>query len=156
MIKSGRLRLENDRGCFACGDKNPQGLRMAFALTADGGLRSEFTAEARLQGFRGFLHGGIMALLLDEMMVNLLWMRGHPAVSAEFRVRLKQPVRTGERIVLESRITETTRRLFKTEAQAFSASGGLVAEAGGVCLKIPDARLAGAPSAGQAETKSRR
>ena len=133
---SKKLNLFDNQGCFVCGSANPEGLRMKFSLDADEDLVSSFTAEKRFQGFDGILHGGVMALVLDEMMVNLTWIKGSHAVSAELTVRLKKPVRTGDRVTLRSRIVHEEKKLIRTEAQAFAADGTLVAEASAVCVKI--------------------
>ncbi len=130
------LQLYDNQGCFACGSANPSGLGMKFSLDSNEELRSEFTAEKRFQGFDGILHGGIVALVLDEMMVNLTWIKGYHAVSAEFHVRLKKAVRTGQKITLRSRIVCEEKKLIKTEAQAFLPNGTLAAEARAVCVKI--------------------
>ena len=133
---SSHLKLFDNQGCYACGSANSEGLRMKFSLDENEDLVSEFTADKRHQGFDGILHGGIMALVLDEMMVNLTWIKGYNAVSAEINVRLKKPVRTGQKISLRSRIVCEEKKLIKTEAQAFGPDGKLVAEAKAVCIKI--------------------
>jgi uncharacterized protein (TIGR00369 family) len=118
-----------------CGTKNPDGLRLAFRPDGRGGVEADFTAEPRFQGFAGMLHGGILAMLLDEAMVNLAWVRGLGAVSAELRVRLKRPVPIGERVRVEGRIVSENRRIVRAAARALLADGTLAAEAEGVCVR---------------------
>ncbi len=135
-VSGKKLDLFDNQGCFACGSANPDGIRMKFKLDANEELVSEFKAEKRFQGFDGILHGGVMALLLDEMMVNLAWIKGFHAVSADLQVRLKKAVRTGQIVTLRSRIVCEEKKLVKTEAQAFFADGALAAEARAVCVKL--------------------
>ena len=70
--------------CFACGPRNPEGLHLEFqidpaALTA----QAECELTELHQGPPGFLHGGIIATLLDEAAsklnrpLNLLAMTRH-------------------------------------------------------------------------------
>ncbi|HEU5348694.1 MAG TPA: PaaI family thioesterase, partial [Ktedonobacterales bacterium] len=53
------------QGCFACGLRNSQGLRLTFWAEGDE-IVTEFTPDEHYQGFPGVLHGGILATLLDE------------------------------------------------------------------------------------------
>lgn len=138
MTTSSRKKIElyDNQGCFACGTANPDGIQLKFSLDPNEELVSEFKAEKRFQGFDGILHGGVMALLLDEMMVNLAWIKGFHAVSADLQIRLKKPVRTGETIKLRSRIVCEEKKLVKTEAEALLLDGTRVAEARAVCVKL--------------------
>ena len=135
-MKPASIELEDDHRCFACGRDNPHGLRMSFRITEKGEIESNFVPEARFQGFKGIMHGGIMSLLLDEMMVNLAWKRGFHAVSAELTVRLKKPARTGRVIKLCGRIVSAEKRIIRTAAEARDESGELLAEAEAVCVRI--------------------
>ena len=129
------MELSDDAWCFACGSENPHGLRLAFRMVGDDEIESEFVPSRQFQGFRGILHGGIMALLLDEVMVNLAWKKGLQAVSVELNVRLKKAVRTGQKVILRGRITAEEKRVVRTGAEARLEDGTLVAEASGVCLR---------------------
>ncbi|MCC6127846.1 MAG: hypothetical protein IT584_01415 [Chlamydiae bacterium] len=61
---------EDDRHCFACGMENLDGLRIVWHTE---GLftEAEFTADRKFQGWKGLLHGGIVATLLDDAMTRL-------------------------------------------------------------------------------------
>ena len=69
--------------CFACGSKNPIGLKLKFSLDDNNVMRTQFTPQKVHQGYKNVVHGGIIALILDEVMVNLLWKLGRPVVSAQ-------------------------------------------------------------------------
>ena len=56
-------------GCFVCGDKNPDGLRIRFFTEGEEAV-AECIADARFQGFKGIYHGGLTATLLDEIMAK--------------------------------------------------------------------------------------
>jgi len=133
------MELVDDRHCFVCGENNPRGLKLKFRLVEDR-LEAEFTPGKEFQGFRGVLHGGVMALLLDEMMVNLLWRKKIHAVSAEFTMRLKRAAPVGGRIRLSGRIFKEQKRVVLTSATAVNDAGDVLAEAGAKCLKIGASR----------------
>jgi len=129
-------RYEDDDYCFACGMSNPKGLKLEFQLDPDNTLRLKFTPDKTYQGFKNVTHGGILGLLFDEMMVNLPWKLGMKAVSAQFSVRLKQPVPTGTELEFACRIKDERGKLIRLEAHAKNPSGQIVAEAEGTCVKM--------------------
>jgi acyl-coenzyme A thioesterase PaaI-like protein len=65
---------ERANHCFGCGPENPQGLQLKFELReADGVITatSLFTMTRMHEGPPGYIHGGIIATLLDEAMSKL-------------------------------------------------------------------------------------
>jgi acyl-coenzyme A thioesterase PaaI-like protein len=100
-------------------------------------LFSEAVIPKEYQGFANVVHGGVLGTLLDEMMVNLYWLRGQKAVTAEFTVRLKAPCPTGQRVFLSAWHVETKRNLLLTAAEAKLEDGVVVAEASAKCMKVP-------------------
>ena len=54
--------------CFGCGPANPAGLQLEFLLAEDGTVICPATIPATFDGHPGYLHGGIIATLLDESM----------------------------------------------------------------------------------------
>ena len=83
-----------DNYCFGCGGANPQGLQLSFEQDdAARRIRAVFRLGAEYQGARGFLHGGIIATLLDEIMAKLSRLDGNGlAVTAELKVEYLKPV----------------------------------------------------------------
>ena len=130
------LILEDDQMCFACGSKNPIGLKLKFTLDEDNALRTEFIPQKVHQGYKDIVHGGIIALILDEVMVNLLWKLGRPAISAEIEVKLFQPVKLGEIIYFEGRISKDSKKLIYTQAKAMKENHTLVASATAKCVEV--------------------
>ncbi len=127
--------LADDRHCFGCGEKNPIGLKLKFTKT-DEGVETMFVSDKRHQGYTDLLHGGILSLVLDEAMVNAVWLGESPAVSAELTVRLKHAVKTGEALRIKAWIVDKRKRLVLTRAEARNSSGLVVAEGEAKCLKI--------------------
>ena len=54
--------------CFGCAPANPLGLHLQFVQLADGSVETRKQFDPNLCGFEGILHGGIQAVLLDEVM----------------------------------------------------------------------------------------
>jgi acyl-coenzyme A thioesterase PaaI-like protein len=128
--------LTDDRWCFACGEKNPSGLKLSFSLGDDGALRTSFTFRREHQGYTEIVHGGLVGLILDEIMLNLAWRTGLRAVTAALELRFKKAVRVGERVDFTGRITGRSGRLVYAEAEARDTTGALVATAKAKCLVV--------------------
>ncbi|MBK7143396.1 MAG: PaaI family thioesterase [bacterium] len=114
--------------CFVCGEENPGGLKAKF-LWDGKEVHSTVIASPNHEGYNGIYHGGIVASLLDEVMVKAILALGHFAVTAEMTVRYKKPVRIGETIHYTGRIIEQKGRLFTTEGEAVNDQGELLATA---------------------------
>lgn len=84
-------RLEDDDLCFACGSKNPIGLKLSFTLK-EGRALGIFTPTQEHQGYRGMMHGGLVATLLDEAMAHYLKMQGILGVTGRLSLRFRRPV----------------------------------------------------------------
>lgn len=128
--------LEDNHYCFVCGEKNPLGLKLQFHHPEKGLLRSEVTFKPEHQGYRGIVHGGLVATVLDEMMVNLAWIEQTPAVTAELTTRILKPVPVGEPVALEGRLEKGGEKILYMQAVARSFSGEILAQAQASCIRI--------------------
>src|SRR5512143_1353431 len=89
----GMKLLPHTRSCFVCGESNPAGLNLRFKT--DGRLvQTHFVPRAEHVGFRQTVHGGLIATLLDEIMVWACAVGTKRfAFSAELNVRFIRPAR---------------------------------------------------------------
>jgi uncharacterized protein (TIGR00369 family) len=127
------LKLEDDHFCFVCGSKNQSGLHLTFTL--DGStMRTVFTPQKNHQGFANIVHGGIIATVLDEIMLNLLYRMGIPAVTGELQVRFLNPCLVNEKLYFEASVIDNNGRLVQTAAQAKNEQGDIVARAQAKCV----------------------
>ena len=112
--------------CFACGKDNPVGLRLKIVKDGDE-ARGEFTVSEFYQGWRGYVHGGIIFTILDEAMAYAYFpeIRG---VTAKTEVRIRQPVPIGVPLVVTGRVVKKTRKIFTTSAEITLQDGTLLAE----------------------------
>ena len=109
-----KIELSDDNFCFVCGKNNANGLKLDFVETGDGKIRCEFLPRKYHQGFAGIVHGGIIGLILDEAMVNLLWKQGKHVVTAHLELRLKKTADVGEKLFFEAGIEAEEKRLIYT------------------------------------------
>lgn len=130
------MKWQDDYFCFACGKNNPDGLKLNFRIEGNK-IFSEYTFPKKFQGYADIVHGGIVALVLDEVMVNLPWRRYKvPVISAEFNVRLKKPVKVGEKVIFSAEIEKECKNLIYTKGEAKLENGSLIATASAKCLKV--------------------
>lgn len=114
--------------CFVCGDRNDHGLKARFFFDA-GKASAEITATEAFEGYRGIYHGGIIATLLDEVMIKAILAGSVIAVTAELSVRYLAPVSVGDKIVLTGWITRSKGRVYLTRGEARGSDGTLYATA---------------------------
>lgn len=126
--------------CFVCGDRNPTGLQIQFFADDDRAL-AEYTAGDQFEGYQGLLHGGLMAALLDEVMIKAVLVKNIIVLTAQMEIRFKKPVATGQKILLEGKITRQSGRLYLTWGRATLTDGTIVAESSGKYLTAEDALL---------------
>lgn len=125
----------DDRYCLCCGEKNPMGLNMKFRYEGEK-LLSEVVIPKEFQGFADVVHGGMLGTLLDELMVNLYWLKGDKAVTVDYQVRLKAPCPVNQKVMLSAWHLESKRNLLMTASEARLEDGTVVAEATAKCLRI--------------------
>jgi uncharacterized protein (TIGR00369 family) len=117
---------ESDK-CFACGQKNPIGLKLKFDWDGQE-VKTKFTPGEYHQGWAGLVHGGIMSCLLDEAMSYAALYSGVNSLTARMQTRFKRPLPIDEPLTVTGSVTKKTRRLVETKAELKLADDTLVAE----------------------------
>jgi len=116
--------------CFACGEKNPIGLKLKVKQDGET-VRAEFIPSQNHQGWWGIVHGGIISTLLDEAMGYAALYQGLCCVTAQMQARLRRPALVDEPIIITGWVTKNTRKLLETKATLSLKDGTLIAEATG-------------------------
>lgn len=130
-----KLLLEDDHYCFACGIENPHGLRIEWK-TEGSVATAEFTPDRKYQGWKGILHGGIIATLLDEAMTRLAGKICGNAVTAEMTVRYVAPARIGEKIFIRGEIIKHSKKIVEMKASLCDTFGKLIAHSTGKAIQF--------------------
>lgn len=90
--------------CFGCGPHNPHGLRLRFEREGEL-VRSRFLLGPGYDGPPGLLHGGLQALIADEVAGwTLLGLRGRIGLTTSLHIRYISGIRLGEEAVAEGKI----------------------------------------------------
>lgn len=123
--------------CFGCGAHNHDGLRMRFQPEGEESI-CRFQVPTRFQSWEGVVHGGIVALMLDEAIGWACWHRGHPGVTGKLEVRYRQPLKVGEEVRVAARIDRSRRSLYYASGSIERvADGEVVAEGTATVMEIP-------------------
>ena len=118
--------------CFGCGGANPRGMHLAFDRDeARQRIIRRFHIGPDFQGGGGFLHGGIIATVLDEAMSKVSGFSGVRAVTAELIVEFLKPIRVDQEIIVEGFLTRRDGRQLYHEGEIRSATGALLARGRG-------------------------
>lgn len=136
--------LPHTRSCFVCGESNAHGLRLRFHT--DGRVvHTRFTPGAEHIGFKGVTHGGILATVLDEVMVWAVAVATRRfAYCAEMTVRFLRPARPDEELAATAELVADRRgKIFEAKGELRTAGGEVVATATGKYLPIPETEVAG-------------
>ena len=111
------------------------GFKMKFRYEGEK-LLSEAIIPKEYQGFADVVHGGVLGTLLDELMVNLYWLKGEKAVTVEYQVRLKAPCPVNQKVLLSAWPVGVKRQIHLAAAEAKLENGTVVAEATAKCMKV--------------------
>lgn len=123
--------------CFVCGSDNESGLGLHVYRDGTDAVAT-WTPDARFQGWADRLHGGIIGLLVDEMLVYAgaphdLW-----GMTAKVRYWLRKPVPLeGTELTLRGRLIQKSGRGFRAVVSIHSGDV-LVAEGEGMCVLRDD------------------
>jgi uncharacterized protein (TIGR00369 family) len=123
--------------CFGCGPANANGLRLEFLLASDGAVVSFPVVPEAFEGHPGYLHGGIIATLLDEAMSKAVRVLGRPSMTRKMEVEYLRPVPSGAPLRIEGRVVRNEGRKHWTEAVIVNEEETALAHGKGLFIEIP-------------------
>lgn len=127
--------------CFGCGPANPGGLHLEFFLAEDHSVVSLPVISNNYEGPQGYVHGGVIATLLDETMSKAIRARGHIAMTRHLEIDYLRPVPSGVTLRLEGRLTRNEGRKIWAEARILNAERKTLAEGKGLFIEIKPIEL---------------
>jgi uncharacterized protein (TIGR00369 family) len=118
--------------CFGCGQSNPDGMRMRFRRTGESAVEASYEVPDRYNGAAGVVHGGIQAVLLDEVMgvaAHVTVGDRSPNVTAEFNLRYRRPVPTNTPLLVRGWLVRREEPNLFLEAEICDADGEVLTTA---------------------------
>jgi acyl-coenzyme A thioesterase PaaI-like protein len=122
--------------------ENATGLQITYITESAGRVRADWTPTKRYEGFKGMVHGGLLATALDEAMAKAVVSLGLEALTGDLRVRFRHHVVPDEPLRIRGWVVSHRGRLLKLEATLCTVTGEERCHAWGVFAIVP-----GAPTA---------
>ena len=128
--------LHGSNRCFGCGEANPIGLRLEFLLAPDRSVESLPVVADTFEGHPGYLHGGVIATLLDEAMSKAVRASGFIAMTRHVEIDYLRPVPSCAALRVHGLVTRNEGRKHWTEAKILDAEGAILAHAKGLFVEV--------------------
>jgi len=129
--------LPHTHSCFVCGEANPLGLKLRFET--DGRVvHTRFVPQADHMGFKDVIHGGLLATVLDEIMVWACAVQTRQfAFCAEMSVRFRRSAKPQDALLVTGELVANRHgKVFDAKASVTNAGGKILAEATGKYMPI--------------------
>ena len=131
MSESEKVMLPNSDWCFVCGEDNHAGLQTQFYIQDDL-VKARFSPKEHHCGYKGVLHGGVVAPILDECMG---WAAARVierfCVTGELTIRYRQNVPDDRELICVTDVERSNKRLVLTFGELIDDEGTKYAEAKG-------------------------
>lgn len=103
--------------CVVCSLANNRGLQLDFISEDDGRTTATFSCDETLEGYRGIMHGGMIASVLDGAMTHCMFAHGKTAVTAEMSTRFRHPILIRQVATVSALIERSSHPLYLLKAQ---------------------------------------
>ncbi|MEV0621411.1 hotdog fold domain-containing protein [Nonomuraea sp. NPDC050404] len=133
-----------DYHCFGCSPHNPGGLGLTFTPHPDG-VQAVFRLGRAFESYPGVVHGGLVGVICDETMGNLIVLeRRTAAFTVSLRTRFLAPLHVDHEYTCVARLRGGEGELIQAEADVLGADGAVhaTASAGYRPFSLHDARTA--------------
>jgi uncharacterized protein (TIGR00369 family) len=119
---------------------NPIAPPVEIEILPDGTARCEFTLTAVYEGPPGFVHGGVSALVLDQLLGAAALANGTPGMTATLEMRYRRPTPYGVPLTAEAKAVRVEGRKTFVRARITGPDGRTTVEADGMFV-MPAALL---------------
>jgi uncharacterized protein (TIGR00369 family) len=136
-----KLELNPTNACFGCGGANDRGMKLTFEQDDEARrIHGRFRIGPQYAGGAGFVHGGIIATLLDEAMGKVNRFRGVRAVTAELNIEYLKPVPIDADIEIEAHEVDMKGRNLYHVGEIRNAQGDVLARGRGRFVNVTKAQ----------------
>ena len=111
------VRSQVHPNCVVCSRENRHGLHLDFKCCSDRSVRGRLYCNKSLEGYSGWLHGGILSAALDGAMTHCLFAAGIIAVTADLKVRFRHPVLTNRMATVRAWISRSRPPIYELKAE---------------------------------------
>jgi uncharacterized protein (TIGR00369 family) len=132
----------NSRTCFLCGRQNDIGLKMSWYNDPDAGqIRATLRVPEHFNGYPGFVHGGIVAALIDETAGRALLLEGgwdDLFVTLKLEVKYRQPTPTDVPLTVTGWVIKRSASRARAVAKVALPDGTVTAEGEVIVVRPPE------------------
>jgi uncharacterized protein (TIGR00369 family) len=122
--------------CFGCGQASAIGLHLEFLLAEDRSVVCQATIPTDFEGPPGYVHGGIIATILDEAMSKSVRATGIASMTRQLEIDYLRPVHSDTPIRVEGRLVRGEDRKHWAEARILNARGSVLAQSKGLFIEV--------------------
>lgn len=137
----------NSRSCFVCGVENPIGLKMSwYSFPAEDRVKAAITVPEEYNSYPGFVHGGIIAAMLDETAGRALMVNGDDdlfMVTTRLETKYRRPTPTCQPLEVVGWVTRRDRSRAHVAAEVRLQDGTVTARAEATVVRPPRGFLTG-------------
>ena len=125
--------------CYGCGPDNPHGLHADFSFhEATGEVRFEYNPQGFEIGAPGFVHGGVLASVMDEAQGVLCFHVGHVVMTDQLRMKYHRATSLDSPFQVRCWITAVRRRRMYTRGTIMATDGSLLVSSSAVWYLLPE------------------
>lgn len=140
------LRFPLDTGCVGCSPTNPVGMHLLFRREGDT-ITGRYTAPEHFRGGPGAVHGGILALLLDEYSCAAgYFLTGHLYVTGSLELRYERAARIGKELTVRAQITDQSHPRYRVIDARIEHEGEMLVRSTGRFFPIAPASGVSSPA----------
>jgi uncharacterized protein (TIGR00369 family) len=122
--------------CFGCGPASTTGLHLVFLPSEDGSVSCQTAIPEAFEGPPGYIHGGIIATMLDEAMSKSVRALGKASMTRQLEVDYLRPVPSGAPIRIHGHLVRGEGRKHWAEATIQNAAGKVLAQSKGLFVEM--------------------
>lgn len=124
-------RQPNSAQCFACGLENPFGLQLVFFDNGENEVYCDTIIPDKFNGYPGVAHGGIVAAMMDEVVIRTAMIEdpNRFMMTAKLELKYRQPVPTNTALHLVGTLIRDRGRVLQAEGRLMLPDGSVAVEA---------------------------
>lgn len=134
--------------CFVCGPANPDGLHLIIRQEGTDAVAT-YAPRPTQAGYPERFHGGLVGLLVDEMLVYAGAPHGIWGMTAKVRYWLRKPIPLDTELSLRGRLVQRSERGYRAVVAIHLPGEILAAEGEGMCVIRNDVTAGFGPDGGQ-------
>ncbi|MDO9256901.1 MAG: PaaI family thioesterase [Bacteroidales bacterium] len=127
---------------FITGDRSDDRIKgRYFQKDSDNSFIARVWFGPATEGPTGFVHGGSMAAVLDEVMGISAWIRGYTVVAARITVAYRKMLPLGTVTTIEAKVKSINGKKVITKGKIYNETGTVFTESEGLYINIPPERF---------------